>query len=104
MHYVVFLLKHGLKPYREISDNNMPGAYFTEAVAMRIFLPVCPAIHPSIPRLKQIQRQRPATQQLIMERAQIFKQRAFPVIRFAICRHYPFAVTLARNCRPFRVR
>lgn len=39
MHYVVFLLKHGLKPYREISDNNMPGAYFTEAVAMRLFGP-----------------------------------------------------------------
>lgn len=37
MHYVVFLMRHGLKPYRDISDNNMPGAYFTEAVAMRLF-------------------------------------------------------------------
>ncbi len=37
MHYVVFLLHHGLRPYVEISDNNLPGAYFTEAVAMRVF-------------------------------------------------------------------
>ena len=37
MHYVVFLLHHGLKPYSEITDNNMPGAYLTEAAAMAIF-------------------------------------------------------------------
>ena len=39
MHYVVFLLRHGYKPYSEISDNNMPGAYLTEAAAMRVFGP-----------------------------------------------------------------
>ena len=37
MHYVVFLMRHGLKPYRDISDNNMPGSYLTEALAMRVF-------------------------------------------------------------------
>ncbi len=37
MHYVVFLLHHGLKPYSEITDNNMPGAYLTEAAAMAVF-------------------------------------------------------------------
>ncbi len=37
MHYVVFLMRHGLKPYRDISDNNMPGAYFIEAMAMMVF-------------------------------------------------------------------
>ncbi len=39
MHYVVFLMHHGLRPYLDISDNNMPGAYFTEAFAMRVFGP-----------------------------------------------------------------
>lgn len=37
MHYVVFLLRHGLRPYAEISDNNMPGAYFVEAAGMSLF-------------------------------------------------------------------
>jgi hypothetical protein len=37
MHYVNFLMDHGLKPYSDISDNNMPGAYFTEAWAMHVF-------------------------------------------------------------------
>jgi hypothetical protein len=37
MHYVNFLMEHGLKPYSDITDNNMPGAYFTEAWAMRVF-------------------------------------------------------------------
>ena len=37
MHYVVFLMRHGMKPYREISDNNMPGAYLVEAAAMQVF-------------------------------------------------------------------
>jgi hypothetical protein len=37
MHYVNFLIEHGRKPYAEITDNNMPGAYYTEALAMRIF-------------------------------------------------------------------
>ncbi len=39
MHYVVYLMQHGMRPYLEISDNNMPGAYFTEALAMRVFGP-----------------------------------------------------------------
>lgn len=37
MHYVVFLLHRGLKPYTGITDNNMPGAYLTEAAAMSVF-------------------------------------------------------------------
>ena len=37
MHYVVFLLHHGLKPYTDITDNNMPGTYLTEAAAMAVF-------------------------------------------------------------------
>ena len=37
MHYVNFLIDHGRKPYTDITDNNMPGAYYTEALAMRIF-------------------------------------------------------------------
>jgi hypothetical protein len=37
MHYVDFLIDHGRKPYTEISDNNMPGAYYTESLAMHIF-------------------------------------------------------------------
>jgi hypothetical protein len=37
MHYVVFLIKHGFKPYTQITDNNMPGAYYTEALAMHVF-------------------------------------------------------------------
>jgi len=37
MHYVNFLMDHGMRPYREITDNNMPGAYLTERWAMQIF-------------------------------------------------------------------
>ncbi len=37
MHYVNFLIDHGLKPYSEITDSNMPGAYLSELWAMRIF-------------------------------------------------------------------
>jgi len=37
MHYVNFLMDHGLKPYTDITDNNMPGAYFTESWAMHVF-------------------------------------------------------------------
>ncbi len=39
MHYVIFLIHHGLRPYVDITDNNMPGAYLTEAAAMRLFGP-----------------------------------------------------------------
>jgi hypothetical protein len=37
MHYVNFLMDHGYKPYSDITDNNMPGAYYTEAWAMHLF-------------------------------------------------------------------
>ncbi len=37
MHYVNFLIQHGMKPYSDISDNNMPGAYYTDAWAMTLF-------------------------------------------------------------------
>lgn len=37
MHYVRFLMDHGMRPYREITDNNMPGAYITEGWAMSVF-------------------------------------------------------------------
>ncbi len=37
MHYVEFLTRHGMRPYVDITDNNMPGAYYTEGLAMRIF-------------------------------------------------------------------
>ncbi len=37
MHYVNFMIDHGLKPYKDITDNNMPGSYITERWAMNIF-------------------------------------------------------------------
>ncbi len=37
MHYVVFLMDHGLKPYQEITDNNLPGAYIMERAGMALF-------------------------------------------------------------------
>ena len=37
MHYVNFLMDHGLKPYQDITDNNMPGSYLTERWAMTLF-------------------------------------------------------------------
>ena len=37
MHYVNFLMDHGMRPYTEISDLNMPGAYLMEGWAMRVF-------------------------------------------------------------------
>ena len=37
MHYVVFLVQHGKVPYLQIRDINMPGAYASEYLAMRIF-------------------------------------------------------------------
>lgn len=39
MHYVNFLLDHGKAPYRDIVDMNMPGSYFIEGWALRIFGP-----------------------------------------------------------------
>ncbi len=37
MHYVTFLMDHGFRPYSEITDNNMPGAYMVERCAMFLF-------------------------------------------------------------------
>ncbi len=37
MHYVIYLMDHGMKPYQQITDNNMPGAYLTERWAMEFF-------------------------------------------------------------------
>jgi len=37
MHYVTFLMDHGLKPYSEITDSNMPGSYIVETVGMHLF-------------------------------------------------------------------
>lgn len=37
MHYVNFLMSHGLRPYRDISDMNMPGAYLLERFGMSLF-------------------------------------------------------------------
>lgn len=37
MHYVVFLLEKGYRPYRDVIDINLPGTYFFEAFAMRVF-------------------------------------------------------------------
>jgi hypothetical protein len=37
MHYVNFLMDHGLAPYRDIVDINLPGSYFMEGWAMHVF-------------------------------------------------------------------
>ncbi len=37
VHYVVLLLEHGLSPYRQIIDTQMPGAYLVDWVAMHTF-------------------------------------------------------------------
>ncbi len=37
IHYVVFLMHHGIQPYRDIVDMNLPGAYVLEAFAMSVF-------------------------------------------------------------------
>ncbi len=34
VHYVVFLMQHGLHPYRDIVDVTLPGAYLTEQAIM----------------------------------------------------------------------
>jgi hypothetical protein len=34
MHYMVFLMDHGLAPYRDVPDINMPGAHLSEALVM----------------------------------------------------------------------
>ncbi len=37
MHYVVFAMQHGMVPYRDIVDMNMPGTYVIESLAMHLF-------------------------------------------------------------------
>jgi hypothetical protein len=37
MHYVVFLMDHGMAPYRQIIDINGPGAYMSEWLVMHTF-------------------------------------------------------------------
>ena len=39
MHYVNFLMAHGMQPYRTITDMNLPGSYLTDAFEMRAFGP-----------------------------------------------------------------
>ena len=37
MHYIVFLHRQGLTPYKDIVDINLPGTYAFESLAMRCF-------------------------------------------------------------------
>ena len=37
LHYAVFLMRHGMVPYREIVDMNLPAAYMLEAAVMSSF-------------------------------------------------------------------
>ena len=37
MHYIVFLMHHGLTPYKDIADVNLPGTYALESAAMWLF-------------------------------------------------------------------
>ncbi len=37
MHYVNFLMAHGMAPYRDIIDINLPGSYFMDGWAMSVF-------------------------------------------------------------------
>ena len=37
MHYVVFLMDHGWRPYADIVDINMPGSYMVEWFAVHVF-------------------------------------------------------------------
>ncbi len=39
LHYVVFLAAHGLTPYRDIPDLNLPGALFAESTAVHLLGP-----------------------------------------------------------------
>ena len=39
MHYVIFLMKHGMAPYRDIVDMNLPGSYLLESAEMRVLGP-----------------------------------------------------------------
>jgi len=37
MHYVVFLMRHGFIPYKDIADVNLPGSYLADTFAMHVF-------------------------------------------------------------------
>lgn len=37
MHYVVLLMHHGMLPYRDIVDVNMPGSYLADMAVIRVF-------------------------------------------------------------------
>lgn len=37
MHYVIFLMRHGYVPYRDITEINLPGSYLMEWVGMKFF-------------------------------------------------------------------
>jgi hypothetical protein len=37
IHYICFLMDHGMAPYRDLGDMNMPGAYMIEWAAMHTF-------------------------------------------------------------------
>ena len=39
MHYIIFLMHHGMAPYRDIADMNLPGSYLLEATSMEVFGP-----------------------------------------------------------------
>ena len=39
LHYINFLMKHGMAPYREIYDMNLPGAYLIDGWQIRLFGP-----------------------------------------------------------------
>ncbi len=39
MHYINFLMAHGMAPYRDIIDMNMPGAYLVDGWQMHVFGP-----------------------------------------------------------------
>ena len=39
IHYIAFLIQHGMAPYRVVGDMNMPGSFLIEIAAMHLFGP-----------------------------------------------------------------
>ena len=37
IHYIGFMIEHGMAPYRDLGDMNMPGSFLIEMAAMRVF-------------------------------------------------------------------
>ncbi len=37
IHYICFLIEHGMAPYRDLGDMNMPGSFLIELAAMHLF-------------------------------------------------------------------